>query len=197
MNLGNLNPIYERVLTKLELHQGLSTAKPRKVVCLVFAFEFSFCIFHFFFCDPLCRVRGSGVCRIAAMAAIPAPCTCVECMRPAAQAGGARTAERRAVLPARPSGPPKEGRVSVSILRQESTKWNSRSSWLRPQPTYIITINLEGGGSLRAPFLLPGSSCSFFLSRETPQAIGSQIEKRGQVETVRTGLPPTSGNGLR
>ena len=39
------------------------------------------------------------------MAAIPAPCARVECMRPAAQAGGSRAAERRAVLPARPSGP--------------------------------------------------------------------------------------------
>ena len=37
--------------------------------------------------------------------AIPAPCTRVERMMPAAQAGGARAAERRAVLPARPSGP--------------------------------------------------------------------------------------------
>ena len=39
------------------------------------------------------------------MAAIPAPCARVECMRPAAQGGRARVAERRAVLSARPSGP--------------------------------------------------------------------------------------------
>ena len=36
---------------------------------------------------------------------IPAPCARVERMRPAAQAGGPQAAERRAVLPARPSGP--------------------------------------------------------------------------------------------
>jgi hypothetical protein len=39
------------------------------------------------------------------MAAIPAPCARVERMRPVAQAGGPQAAERRAVLPARPSGP--------------------------------------------------------------------------------------------
>ena len=36
---------------------------------------------------------------------IPAPCARVERMMPAAQAGGTRAAEQRAVLPARPSGP--------------------------------------------------------------------------------------------
>ena len=46
-----------------------------------------------------------GLSRIAATAAIPAPCARVERMRPAAQAGGPQAAERRAVLPARPSGP--------------------------------------------------------------------------------------------
>jgi hypothetical protein len=42
---------------------------------------------------------GLGTLPNRAMAAIPAPRACVECMRPASQAGGARTAEPRAVLP--------------------------------------------------------------------------------------------------
>ena len=40
-----------------------------------------------------------------AMAAIPAACACVECMMPTAQAGRARTDERRLVPPESPSRP--------------------------------------------------------------------------------------------
>ena len=80
-----------------------------------------------------------------------APCACVECMRPAAQAGGARTAERRAVLPARPSGPAlswgtwagargAKSPETCSVMIPRSLGWSS-SSW-RPHlihPSVVST----------------------------------------------------------
>ena len=74
------------------------------------------------------------------MAAIPAPCARVECMVPAAQAGGSRAADRRAVLPARSSGPaPVSGtlagaRVGQSCRKRVPRLSAARCSWRAAVP---------------------------------------------------------------
>ena len=121
---------------------------------------------------PCSWVWGLG--RIAAMAAIPAPCACVECMRPAAQAGGPRTAERRAVLPARPSGPaPVLGDAGRGLRDAKSLETHSASDQGRPNRK----AKSISGARKSLTSASPTWNCLWHLARHCPlrmQAAGRQ-----------------------
>ena len=117
-----------------------------------------------------------GLSRIAAMAAIPAPCACVECMRPAAQAGGPRTAERRAVLPARPSGPaPVLGDAGRGLRDAKSLETHSASDQGRPNRK----AKSISGARKSLTSASPTWNCLWHLARHCPLRMQATARQDG------------------